>query len=198
MFKELKQVIDIMLSEEPSIVAVYSNWDPQSCSGCIFVQMTGKSLEEMNDFGIRYTDYVKSTYGEGKDFEDFDAAVITIPSSLRFEGVECVYKKEANTLSNDMVTIINKIISENPDVLRIYSDWRTPDCGGEFVVVVPNLDNNRAAEFTVTYTEYVLFNFGSRQDECNSIVILTDNDSEHRTSSVKVYDIDLGGVQSAL
>ena len=94
MSEELKQVLNKMLSEEKSIIAVYSNWDAQSCSGCIFVQMLNKSTEEMNDFGIRYTEYIKSTYGAGKDFEDFDAAVITIPSSLKFEGAACVYRKE--------------------------------------------------------------------------------------------------------
>lgn len=36
MSEELKQVLNKMLSEEESIIAVYSNWDAQSCSGCIF------------------------------------------------------------------------------------------------------------------------------------------------------------------
>lgn len=101
-------------------------------------------------------------------------------------------------LSNDIITIINKIISENSDVLRIYSDWRTPDCGGEFVVVVPYLDATRVPEFTATYTEYVLYNFGSMEDECNTIVLITDDDSQHRASSEKIYDVELGGILNAI
>lgn len=101
-------------------------------------------------------------------------------------------------LSNDIITIINKIVSENSDVLRIYSDWRTPDCGGEFVVVVPYLDAARIPEFTAKYTEYVLYNFGSIEDDCNTIVLITDDDSKHRTSSEKIYDAELGGILNAV
>lgn len=97
-------------------------------------------------------------------------------------------------LSNDIITIINKIVSENPDVLRIYSDWRTPDCGGEFVVVVPYLEAIRIPEFIAVYTEYVLYNFGSMEDDCNTIVLITDDDNKHRSSSEKIYDVALGGI----
>lgn len=93
MSEELKQIIDDMLLEESSILAVYSTWDAKSCDGCIFVVIPNKSLEELALFGNKYTDMVKANYGKDCDFEEVNTAVIAIAELLVNNDMECVYRK---------------------------------------------------------------------------------------------------------
>lgn len=93
MSEELQQIINDMLLDESSILAIYSTWEAKSCDGCIFVVIPNKSLDELALFSNKYTDMVKENYGKDCDFEDVNTAVVAIVELFDDDDIECVYRK---------------------------------------------------------------------------------------------------------
>lgn len=68
MSKELREIIEKLVSENPDIEQINARWDPRTCEGEIWVYIPrAMSSQEDSNFQNRYTDFVNETYGKDHD-----------------------------------------------------------------------------------------------------------------------------------
>lgn len=104
-------------------------------------------------------------------------------------------------MSNELKEIIQKLISENPDIVQISACWDSRTCNGIIWVQIPGISGTkRYTEFLNNYTEYVNDTYGNNDpayDECRTLVCAQ---SDPVASSVYplVYDKERGIVEDAV
>lgn len=96
-------------------------------------------------------------------------------------------------MSNELKEIVTKIVSESPEVVCIYSDWKPNGFGGTVFIQIPNADRDHAAHLQVKYTQYIWDTFEYMTDDACSAVIVTDV-YEMESVYVLVYDKSKGGI----
>lgn len=102
MSNELKEIIQKLISENPDIVQISSNWDPKTCNGIIWVQIPGISgTERYIDFFNKYTDYVTDKYSNADPIYDECVTTVCAQSDPVASNVyPLVYDKERGIIED--------------------------------------------------------------------------------------------------
>lgn len=97
-------------------------------------------------------------------------------------------------MSKELKEIIEKIVSENPDILFIYTNWRPGGFGGMFVAQTNDLVEPRSADFTLKYSQFIWDNYESELDDFVTVVVLQRVGYIGDPAYNLVYDKNNGGI----
>lgn len=75
-------------------------------------------------------------------------------------------------MSNELKEIITKIVSENPDVKCVYSNWEPNGVGGIIMVHVHDITKYDIFDFIDKYTQYITDMFDTAADDLCSLVLI--------------------------
>lgn len=104
-------------------------------------------------------------------------------------------------MSNELKEIIQKLISENPDIVQISACWNPKTCDGIIWVQIPGISGTkRYNEFLNNYTEYVNDTYGNvdpAYDECHTLVCAQSAPVVDEVYSL-VYDKERGIIEDAI
>lgn len=78
-------------------------------------------------------------------------------------------------MSEELKEIINKILKEHPDTVKVCSDWSAKYCCGNILVQIPSLTELEAAELGVEYSDFITNTYKPEVvlDECTTFVVVT-------------------------
>lgn len=101
-------------------------------------------------------------------------------------------------MSKELVEIIEKLVSENPDIEQINARWDSRSCEGEIWVYIPRtMSSQEDSEFQNHYTDYVNETYGKDQDESLTLVCPTKVPVTEQAYSL-VYDKKRGVIGDAI
>ena len=100
-------------------------------------------------------------------------------------------------MSKELREIIEKLVSENPDIEQISACWDPDICNGTIWVKIPDIcdpeNKDRYNEFINKYTNYVEEKYGRNEpeyDDCTTLVCATDDDiADSANKLVSVHSI---------
>lgn len=102
MSKELKEIIQKLISENPDIIQISAHWDSRTCNGIIWVQIPGISgTKRYTEFLNNYTEYVNDTYGNmDPAYDECSTLVCAQSDPVADEVYPLVYDRERGIIED--------------------------------------------------------------------------------------------------
>lgn len=102
MTKELREIIEKLVSDNPDIEKITADWRQELCDGVIWVYMPSlHDKAKSNELSVHYTDYVNDTYGNDEpQFDEFATLVCFTDDYMEDPLYKIVYTKESGVIEN--------------------------------------------------------------------------------------------------
>lgn len=103
MCKELRDIIEKIIAENPDVTEISAKWDRDTCNGVIWVRIPGidQNLDKKGDFLLKYTDYVNEAYGNpDPQYDECHTLVCAQSDSVEDDVYKLVYTKEKGVIDN--------------------------------------------------------------------------------------------------
>ena len=105
MSKELREIIEKLVSENPDIEQISACWDPVICNGTIWVKIPDicnpKNKDRYNEFINKYTNYVEEKYGRDEpEYDDCTTLVCATDDDIADSANKLVYTKESGVIED--------------------------------------------------------------------------------------------------